>query len=82
MRKLLFPGIGVALAASLGVALAQTQPMQHKDNIWAGYDHQPTKSAVLQQEREAGISPSQRQQQSADSQVESMYQRLMRESSG
>jgi hypothetical protein len=80
MRKLLV--LGVALVISSGVALAQTQPMPHEGNIWAGEDHQPIKSEVLQQEWEAGTTPSQRQQQSADGEVESMYQRLMRESSG
>jgi hypothetical protein len=60
----------------------QQQPLPREDNRWGGVAHQPTESEVLQQEKAAGISPSQQQQNSANQDVEQLYQSLINNKPG
>lgn len=77
MRRFLFLAVGLGLATSCGAACGHTQTLHREDNIWGGYDHQPTQSEVTQQERSAGIAASRQEQQSADDDVEHIYRGLM-----
>jgi hypothetical protein len=81
MNKVVTAGRIVALAAMvLGPSMlvsAQTQQSGREDNIWGGKNHQPTQSDVSQQEKAAGVAPSQQSQQRANDEVESLYQKLL-----
>lgn len=79
MKKLLFLSVAMALATSPGAAFAQARTSARVDNIWGGYAHQPTQSEVTQQEKSAGLTPSEQQQKAANDDVESVYQSLMRQ---
>jgi hypothetical protein len=68
----------LAALARVGPTLAQQQqPSQREDNVWGGVAHQPTEGQVQQQEKAAGIAPSQQQQNSANVDVEQLYQNLI-----
>jgi spermidine/putrescine-binding protein len=79
MNKLCSLSAVMALAAYSGAAFAQAQSSGRVDNIWGGYAHQPTEAQVTQQEKSAGLTPSQQQQKAANDDVESVYQSLMRQ---
>jgi hypothetical protein len=79
MKKLLFLSVAMALAASPGAVFAQARTSARVDNIWGGHAHQPTQSEVTQQEKSAGLVPSEQQQKAANDDVESVYQSLMRQ---
>jgi hypothetical protein len=57
---------------------SRTQTLPREDNIWGGYDHQPTQSEVTRQEKSAGIAASRQDEQLANDEVERIYDRLMR----
>jgi hypothetical protein len=70
-----------ALLTPTGGLLAQQQQQQpppRLDNQWGGFSHQPTESNVQQQEKAAGIAPSEQQRKAADQDVEQLYQSLMK----
>jgi hypothetical protein len=71
---LIFPA-GAALARE---APAPAETPARTDNIWDGFDHQPTKSQVRSAERASGIAPT-AQGQSREAQiVQQLYQELLR----
>jgi hypothetical protein len=78
IRRFLFLVLGLGLAISRGAAFGRTQTLPREDNIWGGYDHQPTQSEVTRQERAAGIAVSRQDEQLANDEVERIYDRLMR----
>jgi hypothetical protein len=79
MKRFLFLVLGLGLATSCGAAFAHTQTLPREDNIWGGYDHQPTQSEVTRREISAGIAASRQEQQLANDEVERNYDLLMRE---
>lgn len=71
-------GLGIAMTAWSGMALAQTQSTLREDNVWGGRAHQPTESEVQQKEQAAGLPPAQQTQRASNGDVESIYRNLMR----
>jgi hypothetical protein len=66
-----------------GAALAREAPARNEspariDNIWGGFDHQPTESLVRSAERASGVAPSALEQSREAQIVQSLYQQLMR----
>jgi hypothetical protein len=78
-RRFLFLVLGLGLATSCGATFGHTQTLAREDNIWGGYDHQPTRSEVAGQEKSSDIAASHQEQQLANEEVERIYHRLMRE---
>ena len=74
-----------SLIFSTGAAFAREEPAPNEtpariDNIWDGFDHQPTKSQVRSAERASGIAPT-AQGQSREAQiVQQLYEELLRNS--
>ncbi|HTW69838.1 MAG TPA: hypothetical protein VME47_08140 [Acetobacteraceae bacterium] len=65
-----------------GPALAQEArapkgPPARIDNVWGGFDHQPTQSEVESAERARGIAPSKQEQQRDARTVRQLYQELL-----
>ena len=79
MRRFLFLVLGLGLATSYGATCGHAQTLPREDNIWGGYDHQPTESEVTRQEKSAGIAASRQEQQLANDEVERIYRRLIHE---
>ena len=79
MRRFLFLVVGLGLATSCGATCGHARTLPHEDNIWGGYDHQPTQSEVTRAEKSAGIAASRQEQQLANDEVERIYRRLIRE---
>ncbi len=69
----------VAAIALLAAAcsLSSVRAQQREDNDWSGLSHQPDETEVLEQERAAGIAPSQQQENAVNNDIEDIYQALM-----
>ena len=76
-RSVLIATVLATPAAISPTQAQQQQPLQREDNRWGGVAHQPTEGQVQQQEKAAGIAPSQQQQNSANVDVEQLYQSLI-----
>lgn len=79
MRRSLFLVVGLGLATSYGATCGHAQTLPREDNIWGGYDHQPTESEVTRQEKSADLAASRQERQLASDEVERIYRSLMHE---
>jgi hypothetical protein len=70
---LMFPA-GAALARE---ALAPNETPARIDNIWGGFDHQPTEIQVQSAERAAGVAPSAQEQSREARIVQQLDQELL-----
>jgi hypothetical protein len=82
-RKIRIAAMALAFAVSAGspVAFAQSSTPARVGNIWDWRDHQPTQTQTMQNEKAAGVAPSQSQIDANAAAEQQLYRQLLRRSS-
>jgi hypothetical protein len=74
--------LSFAVSVASPAAFAQSSTPVRVGNIWDWQDHQPTQAGTLQNEKVAGIAPSQRQIDANAVAEQQLYRQLLHRSSG
>jgi hypothetical protein len=74
--------LSFAVSVASPAAFAQSSTPVRVGNIWDWQDHQPTQAGILQNEKVAGIAPSQRQIDANAVAEQQLYRQLLHRSSG
>jgi len=74
--------LSFAVSVASPAAFAQSSTQVRVGNIWDWQDHQPTQAGTLQNEKVAGIAPSQRQIDANAVAEQQLYRQLLHRSSG
>ena len=74
--------LGFAVSATSPAAFAQSSTPTRVGNIWDWQDHQPTQARTVQNEKAAGVAPSQSQIDANAAAEQQLYRQLLHRSSG
>ena len=74
--------LALAVSAASPAAFAQSSTPTRVGNIWDWSDHQPTQARTVQNEKTAGVAPSQSQIDANAAAEQQLYRQLLRRSSG
>jgi hypothetical protein len=83
-RKVRIAALALAFAVSAAspAAFAQSSTPTHEGNIWDWSDHQPTQAQTMQNEKSAGVAPSQSQSDANAAAEQQLYRQLLHRSAG